>query len=38
MIRRKFIVVLLTILGIYACDNNIADIGQNLIYNDTRKN
>lgn len=35
MIRRKFIVVLLTILGIYACDNNIADIGQNLIYNET---
>lgn len=35
MIKRRLIVALLTVLGIYACDNNIADIGQNLIYDET---
>ena len=32
---RRFLIVLITTLAIYSCDNNIADLGQNLIYTDT---
>lgn len=32
---RKILIVLITALAIYSCDNNIANLGQNLIYTDT---
>ena len=32
---RRFLIAAVTILAIYSCDNNIADLGQNLIYTDT---
>lgn len=32
---RRFLIAAVTILAIYSCDNNIANMGQNLIYTDT---
>ena len=32
---RRFLIVLVTALAIYSCDNNIANLGQNLIYTNT---